>query len=155
MELKLAQNLAVSLMKKHGLLDKGWCFEFDNSVKRFGVCKYRSKTIGLSAKLTTLNNEEKVKDTILHEIAHAIAGFSAGHGIEWKRVCIQIGAKPERCYDSTDTNMPTMKYQAVCGGCGRVHQKARIKHKEVRRSCKCQSHKSWDNKILLEYKTTY
>jgi predicted SprT family Zn-dependent metalloprotease len=155
MELKIAQNLAISLMDKHGLIDKGWYFEFDNSVKRFGVCKYRRKCIGLSAKLTSLNNTEKVKDTILHEIAHAIAGFGAGHGTEWKRVCIQIGAKPERCYDSKDTNMPTMKYEAICGGCGRVHQKARIVHKEARRACKCQSHKSWENKILLEFKTTY
>jgi predicted SprT family Zn-dependent metalloprotease len=155
MDLKTAQNLAISLMDKHGLIDKGWHFEFDNAVKRFGVCRFRRKSIGMSTKLTTLNNEEQVKDTILHEIAHAIAGVGAGHGIEWKRVCLQIGAKPERCYDTDETNVVELKYYAVCGSCGKKHEKARLVHKEARRSCKCQFGIHWDNRVLLEFKKRY
>jgi predicted SprT family Zn-dependent metalloprotease len=155
MELKPAQNLAVSLMNRHGLLDKGWCFEFDNAVKRFGVCRFRRKTIGLSAKLTTLNNEEKVKDTILHEIAHAIAGYDAGHGIEWKRVCERIGAKPERCYNVAETNVVELKYYAKCGACGKEHQKARLVNKLARRSCKCQVGKDWADRVLLNFISRY
>jgi predicted SprT family Zn-dependent metalloprotease len=154
MNLSTAQSLAISLMKKHNIWQQGWSFEFDNAFRRFGVCRYRNKIIGLSSRLVTLNNEEKVKDTILHEIAHAIAGHRAGHGIEWKNVCTNIGAKPERCYSSLDTNMPLQKYTAVCGGCGVTHQKSRIKNKLIRRACKCQSGKDWGNRILLEYKTT-
>jgi len=120
MDLNKTEKLAIKLMDKHGLLDKGWCFEFDNSVRRFGVCKYYNKTIGLSKKLVEINDEDKVKDTILHEIAHAIVGRGNGHGQKWKDVCVQIGAKPES-----------------------------------RRSCKCQSGKDWNNRVLLEFKQNY
>jgi predicted SprT family Zn-dependent metalloprotease len=155
MNLSQAQTLAVSLMKEHGIWQQGWRFEFDNAVKRFGVCKYRSKTIGLSAKLVGLNEQEQVKDTILHEIAHAIAGYKAGHGVEWKMVCIRIGAKPERCYSSADTTTPLLKYYAECGGCGKRHEKARLKLREVRRSCMCQSGKDWNDRVLLEFRARY
>ena len=155
MNLSQAQVLAVSLMRQHGIWNEGWRFQYDNSVRRFGVCKYRSKTIGLSHKLVTLNDEEKVKDTILHEIALAIAGFKAGHGFAWQQVCIRIGAKPERCYTKEDTNTPKLKYHAVCGGCGKVHEKARLVNKTSRRACMCQSHLPWDKKQILIFKTRY
>lgn len=155
MNLSIAQDLAVSLMKQHGIWELGWKFEFDNAVRRFGVCKHGSKVIGLSAKLVKLNDEERVKDTILHEIAHAIAGYRAGHGIEWKKVCVRIGAKPERCYTNEDTNTPELKYQAVCNACGKKHQKSRLRLKHVRRSCACQSGKDWNDRVLLEFKQTY
>jgi len=154
MDLNKTEKLAIKLMDKYGLLDKGWCFEFDNSVRRFGVCKYYNKTIGLSRNLVLLNDEEKVKDTILHEIAHAIVGKKEGHGQVWKDVCVQIGAKPERCYDNK-VNTPTLKYSAVCKACGTKHEKSRLKYKNVRRSCKCQSGKDWNNRVLLEFKQNY
>ena len=155
MNLSSAQTLAVSLMKQHKIWELGWRFEFNNHLRAFGVCSYGNKSIQLSKHLTRLNDLETVKDTILHEIAHAIAGFKAGHGIEWKRVCIRIGAKPERCYTKEDTNTPQLKYYAVCGGCGKTHEKARLKLREVRRSCMCQSGKDWNDRVLLEFKARY
>ena len=150
MKLHEAETLGNTLMKLHGLND--WTFKFDNSVRRFGACMYRGKIISLSRKMVEINNVSKVKNTILHEIAHAIAGYRAGHGNEWKEVCIRIGAKPERCYSSKDTNVVKLKYYAVCGACGKEHEKARIKYKERKRSCLCQSGIDWDNRVLLEYK---
>lgn len=156
MKLNDAQTLALKLMKKHNLIEKGWRFEFDNAVKRFGVCRFRRKVIGLSRKLVEVNDLDRVKDTILHEIAHAIAGHSAGHGNEWKRVCLRIGAEPERCYTSENTNVVQLKYYAVCGGCGKQHEKARIKRGfGVKISCKCQSGKDWNDRILLNFKSRY
>lgn len=155
MNLSVAEELAVSLMKQHGIWESGWRFKFNNHLRSFGVCSYGDKTIQLSKRITELNDIDEVKDTILHEIAHAIAGFKAHHGHTWKMVCIHIGAKPERCYDSDDIKTPELKYFAVCGGCGEIYEKARIKLKEVKRACKCQSHKNWDDKILLEFKTRY
>lgn len=149
------ENLAVSLMKKHGIWEQGWRFRWDNAKRRYGVCRYRSKTIGLSKNLVSLNTVEKTKDTILHEIAHAIAGHKAGHGWEWKQVCIRIGAKPERCYSSSDTNTPKLKYYAVCGGCGMEHQRSKKISDGRKISCKCQGGKSWNDRILLEYKQRY
>jgi predicted SprT family Zn-dependent metalloprotease len=155
MDLNKTEKLAIKLMDKHGLLDKGWGFEWDNSYRRFGCCKHRPKLIGLSRRLVEINDEDKVKDTILHEIAHAIAGYGAGHGQKWKDICVEIGAKPERCYDTNDTNTPELKYYAVCGGCGKKHEKSRLKLKNVRRSCMCQSGKDWNDRVLLEFKQRY
>ncbi len=150
-----AHTMAVELMIKHKLAEQRWGFEFDRSVKRFGVCKYRRKVIGLSRALTELNDAEKVRDTILHEIAHAIAGHKAGHGPEWKKVCLQIGAKPERCYSTAEVVMPPMRYYAKCGACGKEFQKARLHKKEARRSCKCQEGKNWNDRVLIEFKARY
>lgn len=156
MNLITAENLAISLMKEHGIWDMGWRFQWDNAIKRFGVCKYRKKVIGLSKNLVSLNDEERVKDTILHEIAHAIAGHQAGHGWMWKNVCVRIGAKPERCYTTKDTAVPQMKYYAICGACGKEHQRQRALRKTIKRvSCLCQSGKNWDDRVLLQYKQRY
>ena len=153
MNLVTAKQLAIQLMDKHGLLDKGWSFEFDTAKRRFGVCRYRTKRIGLSQPLTEANDVAQVQDTILHEIAHAIAGYAAGHGPEWKKVCVQIGAKPQRCYTAEDTNIIAGKYRAVCGGCGQVHNRHKRPPRGRRFACLCQNHISDSNKKqLLEYK---
>ena len=156
MKLVDAETLAISLMMQHGIWYSGWEFQWDKSKRRFGVCKFSKKVIGLSMHLVSLNDEERVKDTILHEIAHAIAGPDAGHGQEWKKVCIRIGAKPETCYTKEDTVTPELKYYAVCGACGKVHERQRAFKKTVKRvSCNCQTGKNWDDRVLLEYKKRY
>lgn len=155
MKIEDAANLAVNLMVEHNIFQQGWRFQFDRSVKRFGVCMYRRKVIGLSKALTELNGVDKVKDTILHEIAHAIAGYKAGHGWEWREVCLRIGAKPERCYSIDEVKQPPMKYYAKCGACGKEFQKARLHKKEARRSCKCQEGKNWNDRVLIEFKARY
>lgn len=110
-----AQVLAEELMYNHGLLD--WKFCFDRAKKRFGRCDYTKKQISISASLTQLNSEEHVKDTILHEIAHALAGYEAGHGPKWKEIITQIGGKPNRCYGTEEIIIPKLKYTATCPQC--------------------------------------
>lgn len=133
MELSVAQELAINLMEKHGLIDKGWQFEFDNARRRFGVCRFRNKRIGLSKNLVNLNDEAKVKDTILHEIAHALVGSKHGHDWVWRRKAIEIGCNGERCYNSKEVNMPQSKYIAECNGCGYTHKK----HRTPKKSSSC------------------
>ena len=41
------------------------------------------------------DNEEDIKDTVLHEIAHAIVGSQHHHDYVWKACCNKIGYKPE------------------------------------------------------------
>jgi len=151
MNLNEVLSLGNQLMVKHGLILMGWKFELDNAVRRFGVCNYRKKVIGISKHLAKLNDVEQVKDTILHEIAHALVGRGHGHDHVWKMKCIEIGAKPERCY-SDDTNTPKLRYYAVCGACGVEHEKARLVRKNCKRACNCQKHLPWDKKVLLTYK---
>ena len=153
MNLVTAKHLAIQLMSKHGLLDKGWSFEFDNAKRRFGVCKYRSQVIGLSKPLTLANDETRVVDTILHEIAHALVGIGHGHDSVWKAKCREIGAKPERCFTSADTILIAGKYKAVCGECGKVHSRHKRFPQGRRVACLCQNHiVDWNKKKLLEYK---
>jgi predicted SprT family Zn-dependent metalloprotease len=101
MELHAAEMLARTLMDQHGL--RGWTFGFDRAARRFGACFWRRKHISLSWKLTRLNSEAEVRDTILHEIAHAMTP-NDGHGEKWKATCVAIGAKPERCYKENAVN---------------------------------------------------
>lgn len=109
---------ALKLMEKYGLLAGGWRFEFDEAKKRAGLCSGYRKTISLSRFFASLNSWEEILNMLLHEIAHALVGCGHGHDGAWKNVCRQIGARPERCYDSASVNMPQLRYVAVCGGCG-------------------------------------
>lgn len=101
-------------MTQHGL--SGWSFGYNRRKRSLGLCRYEEKRIELSIYFVTNNSLEAVEDTILHEIAHALAGPEAGHGEHWKRVCRQIGAIPERC-DST-ARMPKGHWRGVCAKCG-------------------------------------
>ena len=78
MNLDQAEQLALSLMREHGLLPR-WSFAFDRAERRFGSCNERKRRITLSAAIVRLNSESEVRDTILHEIAHALVG------VRWTR----------------------------------------------------------------------
>ncbi len=98
MHLTDAYELACALMTQHGL--SGWTVEFDGAKKRAGICRFRERVIGLSAPLTRLHSEAEVRDTILHEIAHAMVGPRHGHGPVWRRQALAIGCSGERCVPS-------------------------------------------------------
>jgi predicted SprT family Zn-dependent metalloprotease len=88
-----AEQMANDLIDEH--LDGTWKFVWNRSKRCFGVCSFSKKEIRLSRIITETEGKEKIRDTILHEIAHAIAGGHAGHGKVWKRVAAMIGAKPQ------------------------------------------------------------
>jgi len=140
MNLQEAKDLAISLMEKHGLIDKRWYFEFDNAKRRFGVCNYRYNKIGLSRHLTELNDIEQVRDTILHEIAHALVGFNHGHDWVWKQKALEIGCNGNRCYKSDEVVSTSAKYEAVCPNpeCKHLYKKHKRSRRTKRSSCgKC------------------
>ncbi|MCX8238591.1 MAG: SprT family zinc-dependent metalloprotease [Akkermansiaceae bacterium] len=103
MDLKEAFSLLKEEMGAHGLIDLGWSAKLDDAKKRFGVSRMGPKEISISRPLISLNPEEEVRDTILHEIAHALAWElhkkNCGHDARWQEICVRIGAKPDRCYD--------------------------------------------------------
>ncbi len=111
MELAAARALATALIDQHGLV--GWRVELDRAKRRAGICRYADRVIGLSAPLTALHSEEEVRDTILHEIAHALAGPRAGHGPGWRAIARRIGCSGQRCVDATSPRV-TGAWVGVC-----------------------------------------
>lgn len=124
MLVKDAVALCRRLMDEHGLKD--WKVVVDKTKRRAGCCKYAPKSICLSWYYLWMNadKEEDIRDTILHEIAHALTP-GAKHGDRWKQVCCQIGARPIACYDVAVIAMPKGKWQATCPSCRKVFDKQR------------------------------
>lgn len=77
-----------------------WTFSWNNRKTRtLGEAFFISKKIELSTKfvLANWNNPRRIRDVILHEIAHALAyehRGHAGHGEDWIYYCNIVGAKP-------------------------------------------------------------
>jgi SprT-like family len=90
-----AVALARRLLDEHGL--DGWTVVLDRAKTRAGVCRPGRREIGLSADLTRLHSDDQVRETILHEIAHALVGPSHGHDGVWRAAALRIGCSGERC----------------------------------------------------------
>ncbi len=86
------------LMFQHGLIQRGWKFDFDRAKKRFGQCRYHDKTITLSKYHVYNEPNSEITDTLLHEIAHALVPPHNGHNALWKQVARSIGCTARRCY---------------------------------------------------------
>ncbi len=91
---------ARELMDRHGLGD--WSFRFNAARKKLGVCRYREKLILLSREHAAGGTPVQITDTILHEIAHALAGPRVGHGPVWKEIARRLGATPKSCAPETE-----------------------------------------------------
>jgi predicted SprT family Zn-dependent metalloprotease len=118
---QVVRQLARQLFDLHSLA--GWSFQFNRSRTQMGLCLYDARAIQLSAHFVELNDLGAVRDTLLHEIAHALVGPGHGHDEVWKRKCRQIGARPERlCWDVT---MPEGRWRATCLSCGMLHHRHR------------------------------
>lgn len=121
MEMQAARTLARELMDRHGLGD--WTLRFDTAKRRAGLCRYDKEFISLSKPLTVLYTPEQVRETVLHEIAHALAGAAAGHGPSWRRIACRIGASGQRC---VDPEAPTPQAPWVgCCHAGHRHERFR------------------------------
>ena len=98
MQTSAALRLARSLMDEHGLRD--WTVGLDRAKARAGATHFGRRRITLSGPLTRLHDEEHVRDTILHEIAHALVGPEHGHDAVWKSMARKVGASDARCFSS-------------------------------------------------------
>lgn len=128
-----ARRIAQEVMTEHGLIADGWTFKWDNAVKRFGQCDYRNRTISLSKPLTQINPHSEVLDTLLHEIAHALAGHKAGHGSQWRAVARRIGCDAKRTHSAA---IPELRYYMECPMCH--HKSPRARKTKTRKACgKC------------------
>ena len=83
---------ARDLMDAHGLDE--WTFAFLEAERRLGDCNFEERVIRIGRTHALDAGEAEIRDTILHEIAHALAGPEARHGPRWKAVARRIGATP-------------------------------------------------------------
>lgn len=95
MELGDVKELATGLMARHRL--DGWRLVFDNAKTRAGACRSNRREIALSRSLMSLYGVEQVTQTVLHEIAHALAGAGHGHDRKWRGIARRIGYTGGRC----------------------------------------------------------
>lgn len=75
------------------IISNGWKLLFNKRKGSFGVCDYTKKTIFLSSYY--LEDTSKVRDTLKHEIAHALCP-SEGHNQKWKNTFKKLGGTGSR-----------------------------------------------------------
>src|SRR3954451_24473133 len=146
MDLKELEEIAVRELRANGL--HGWTFGLVKTKRRLGVCKYRTKRIEIAEYYARNSPPGTVLDTLLHEIAHAIAGPAAGHGPAWKAVALRLGATPRACDNSHETVVTPGDWQATCPACQKtVHRYRRPKSLNGYR-CRCEAR----SPLMFEFK---
>jgi predicted SprT family Zn-dependent metalloprotease len=145
MESSDTEKLAVRLMKRFGLAT--WEFGFNRRKRSLGLCRYTEQRIELSLHFVAAHDEVSIRDVILHEIAHALAGHEAAHGPLWRAIAEAIGARPERCGDA---QMPAGRWRATCPACRQ--QFDRIRRPKRRSTYICP--KCGPNKGNLHFRAT-
>jgi hypothetical protein len=144
--LSQVRTLAMDLMRQHKLTDDYWRFGFNDNRSRLGVCKYADRKIELSTYHAISGNWKEIKNTILHEIAHALVGAGHGHGPVWRNKALQIGCNGERC---GHMDAPS-KYIVECPSC--KHQVKRNRLSKRRFSCAKCSGGRFDARFELVWK---
>lgn len=135
--------LANELKNRHGLFN--WRISFNNRKGSFGLCSYSKREIQLSSMFIPFMSDESIKDTIIHEIAHALTE-GHGHDYTWQRKCVELGGKPNRIGGAEKFKngekgelefcRVISKYTLTCPTCG---HKAYI-NRMPKRDCSCSEH---------------
>ena len=110
--------------------------------KKAGVAYLQEWKVNYNLEILIANEEDFLKQTVGHEIAHLVAFQlfgSRGHDKAWKYVMRQLGLEPNRCH-SYDLSVITVK-----------------KHKKVIYKCNCKEHEIGlvRHKNLQENKNRY
>lgn len=149
--IKELEHIARDTLSKYDLND--WEFKWTRAKTQMGICNYTQKFIALSLPLAEVNTRETNIDTILHEVAHILAGKEAQHGRAWQQACLRIGADPSRL--AYGCNKIEGKYRYKCGTCGYTttfHKKIKVA-RACSTCCDKYNHGSYSTeyKLKLEY----
>lgn len=118
-----ALQLTHDLLKEHGV--DGWDVAFDNSVYNQGITDPSRMTIFLSKHFLVEDSDKEIRDTILHEVAHVLAGCHEKHGKKWIKIVEQLGGKPMA---KSYVNTVPYRYVGTCGsGCSLAYRHRMVK----------------------------
>ncbi|MBW3068511.1 MULTISPECIES: SprT-like domain-containing protein [unclassified Actinomyces] len=104
MNLSEVLPLARLLMAEHGVGD--WSVSLDRARRRAGLTDHSRRRITLSRQLMALYDEAEVRETVLHEIAHARVGAAHGHDAVWRAEARRIGASGRRLVSERAPRVP-------------------------------------------------
>ena len=110
------ETMAKDLIAAHNLT--GWTFFWMNRKRALGVCDYTRKRIGLSWPLAQVNTTETMRQTLLHEVAHALTP-GASHGPQWQRMALNLGCDEARAATAKAVSAPA-PYILQCTACGKT-----------------------------------
>ena len=115
---------------------KGWSLKKDHAKTRLGQCDHSKRIVSISTYFMRGKScrYAKVKDTILHEIAHVL---TPGHGHDrmWKNMCVKIGASPRIC---ATMDIPPRSWVMICNNCNwrKEYYRKPVLHGRVCLKCK-------------------
>lgn len=92
-----AQEMTDVELRRFGLWQIGWRTAFTKSTDYIAACYFDSKRIAISIPALNARSEPELKQTVLHEVAHALCGHEAGHGPIWLKKCAEIGGDTRIC----------------------------------------------------------
>lgn len=120
MKVDTALRIARAELVKHGLND--WTIELRRFKTTGGMTYFDDRVIAFGPALIELWTPKQFKEILKHEVAHALAGFSAAHGDKWKQIARAIGCSAEVTHD-----YPTVpgRWILFCGNCGELATKHR------------------------------
>lgn len=135
---------AEALIAMH--LDDSWSFDFDHAKRRAGLCDYRRKRITVSRYLTARFDDDEIHQTLLHEVAHALAGHTAAHGPAWKKVARELGYVG----GTTHTGETATELAPWIGRCPSGH--VAYRHRKPARATSCaKCSRRFDQRYLFEW----
>ena len=147
MELDDARTLARTFMDAYGLDD--WDFTFDHAKRRLGQTNFTEKRISLSKHFVQAGDWELVRNTVLHEIAHALVGERHGHDGVWKEQARALGIEPK----AATHEAPTVESKYI-GTCPNGHTFERHRRPRGLHSC-TQCDKKFNRNFLITWRQRY
>jgi len=128
-DLERVRHWANALLALH--LDASWSFDFDRATRRAGQCDFGRKRITVSRHLADRFDDDAIHQTLLHEVAHALAGPGIGHGAVWRRIAHELGYVGGRTHDGPIAD-DRARWRGACPG---GHEFVRFRRPQRDLSC--------------------
>lgn len=103
----------------------GWSFGVNHAKTSLAMTNYTDKKVVVSSYLLRGHSLTKIRNAILHEIAHIFAGHKNGHNAKWKAIALKIGCDGEIC--GTMSQVPANYLMFCPKGCFKIEYYRRPK----------------------------